>query len=242
MNRHAQAINRPDGSPLARQSWGDLLFLHWPLPEEQLRPLVPAGLELDTFAGAAWVGLTPFALWGTRPRGLPAIPLVSSSLELNARTYVIRGGVPGVWFLSLDASNPLAVLGGRIAYAVPYYWARMSMDRGGTHVRFRSRRIHPGAPAARLEVSWSQSGAVFEAEAGTLEHFLIERYCLYAESRGRLYRASIHHRPWPLRAGVVESVQSTVLESHGLRPPDRPPLAHVQAEPFQVEIWPEHAA
>jgi hypothetical protein len=50
-------------------------------------------------------------MWGVRPVFAPALPLLSESHELNVRTYVHLGGVPGVWFFSLDANNRVAVLG-----------------------------------------------------------------------------------------------------------------------------------
>src|SRR5262245_36899528 len=97
--------SRPTGWPLMRQTWAKLLFLHWPISPDQLRPLIPARLLIDTFEGTAWIGLIPFTMWGIRPPFLPAIPWLSSSHELNLRTYVHVNGVPGVWFFSLDASN-----------------------------------------------------------------------------------------------------------------------------------------
>ena len=99
------------GTPIMHQTWDKLLFLHWAFPESVLRPHVPAPLQIDTFEGRAWVGVTPFTMRNVRPEGLPAVPFLSDAHELNVRTYVHYDGVPGVWFFSLDASNPLAVLG-----------------------------------------------------------------------------------------------------------------------------------
>lgn len=229
---------RPPGTPLLRQTWAKLLFLHWRVPAERLRALVPAGLEIDTFEGEAWVGVTPFTLPGMAPPFLPDIPFLSASHELNVRTYVHRDGVPGVWFLSLDASNPLAVLGARIGFHLPYYRARQTLRESGGEVRFVSRRAHPGAPAAELQVAWTPGAPLPEAEPGTLDFFLVERYCLYAEHRGRLLRARIHHRPWPLRRATTAYLASTMLESHGVETPGGPPLLHAQAAPLRVGIWP----
>ncbi|HWC18936.1 MAG TPA: DUF2071 domain-containing protein, partial [Terriglobales bacterium] len=39
------------------QRWHDLLFAHWALPPEKIRPLVPRELEVDTCEGRAWVGV-----------------------------------------------------------------------------------------------------------------------------------------------------------------------------------------
>lgn len=87
---------RPPGWPIMYQTWGKLLFLHWPAPAETLRPLIPDPLTIDAFDGAAWVGITPFTMWGVRPVFSPALPVLSSSHELNVRTYVHLSGVPGV--------------------------------------------------------------------------------------------------------------------------------------------------
>ena len=85
------------------QNWGKLLFMHWPIAAELLRPLIPAQLEIDTFEGSAWIGVVPFTMWGIRASFLPPIPGTSAFHELNVRTYVHCNGVPGVWFFSLDA-------------------------------------------------------------------------------------------------------------------------------------------
>jgi len=105
---------RPSGWPVMYQTWDKLLFLHWPIAAELLRPLIAPRLCLDTFEGRAWVGVTPFTMWGIRPTLLPSLPVLSQSHELNVRTYVHMEDVPGVWFFSLDASNALAVLGARL--------------------------------------------------------------------------------------------------------------------------------
>src|SRR5207237_398182 len=62
---------RPPRWSVMRQSWRDLLFLHWPIPPEQLRPLVPPQLELDLYEGTAYVGLIPFTMRGVRPVWAP---------------------------------------------------------------------------------------------------------------------------------------------------------------------------
>lgn len=219
------------------QSWGKLLFLHWRVAAESLRPLIPAPLEIDTFAGEAWVGVAPFTMWGIRVPGLPAFPRVSESHELNVRTYVHYQGVPGVWFLSLDASNPLAVIGARLGFGLPYFRARMHLEEVADRVRYRSVRAHPGAAAAAFRASWTLGDPLPPAQPGTLDFFLVERYCLYSTLAGRLSRCRIHHRPWPLRAAQVEDLSSSMLEPHGLRPGPAAPLVHAQAEPFEVGVW-----
>lgn len=212
--------------------------MHWPVPAESLRPLIPEPLIIDTFDGVAWVGITPFTTWGLRPMFLPAVPFLSESHEINVRTYVHLDGVPGVWFFSLDANNPLAVLGARLAFHLPYFAARMSFGRRDGTIHFASRRTHRRAAPAGFEASWSVGDRLAQPEPDSLDFFLIERYCLYAARGDRLYRARIFHRPWPLHAARLLSCRSTMLGAQGLPSPEEEPLLHQQGDPLRVEIWP----
>src|SRR5262245_10994630 len=232
--------SRPAGWPLLHQVWGKLLFLHWPVAAEQLRALIPTRLELDTYEGNAWIGVTPFTMWGIRPSLLPPVPWLSQSHELNVRTYVHVDGVPGVWFLSLDASNPLAVLGARVGFHLPYFQAHMTLQEEGTTVHFTSRRHRWHARPAHFEAVWTREELLPQAKPGTLEFFLLERYCLYSTKGNYLYRAWIHHRPWPLCRPTLSRLSSAMIAAHGLPTPPGDPLLHGQAEPLHVAIWPPH--
>lgn len=229
---------RPAGLPVMLQTWDKLLFLHWPIPASQLRPLVPERLMIDTFEGTAWISVTPLKIRGLRPPFLPPAPLVSQTLEINVRTYVHLDGAPGIWFFSLDASNPLAVWGARISYALPYFRANMKWTEHGERFSCVSRRTHVGAPAATLDVAWTRGEPLPEAQPETLDFFLVERCCLYAARGDRLYRARIHHHPWPLRSATLAHLTSTMIEAHGLPTPAQTPLLHAQGAPLQVKVWP----
>src|SRR5437879_12864889 len=132
--------SRPRGWPLMHQNWGKLLFMHWPIGAELLRPLIPAQLSIDTFDGKAWIGVVPFTMWGIRASFLPPIPCTSAFHELNVRSYVHLNGVPGVLFLSLDAANRLAVWGARKFYHLPYFNAEMSLTQEGSKIEYLSER------------------------------------------------------------------------------------------------------
>lgn len=231
--------SRPPGRPVNHQWWGKLLFLHWPVPEALLRPLIPERLSLDTHDGVAWISLVPFTMWGIRHPRMPVLPLLSRSHELNVRIYVHLDGVPGVWFLSLDANNPFLVAGGRLLFGLPYYQARMSLREEGRRIRYRSRRTHPGAPAADFNAAWEVGAPLPAAEPGSLDFFLTERYCLYSARGGRLYRSRIQHEPWPLaEATLLEGEYREIFTSHGLPAPEEAPLLHAAERPLHVEIWP----
>ena len=218
------------------QKWGKLLFIHWPIDAALLRPLIPKQLEIDTFDGSAWIGVIPFTMWGIRATVLPPIPGTSAFHELNVRTYVHFNGVPGVWFFSLDAASKLAVWGARKLYYLPYFNARMSLDQNGNQINYSSQRRDKRGPAAGLQATWAIGDPLPTSSSGSLEFFLTERYCLYSEDKGEIYRARIYHQPWPLRNASLSSLNSTMIESQGFPAPSGNP--HLRyAEEISVEIW-----
>ena len=213
------------------QTWDDLLFAHYRVEGDLLRGLVSDQLEVEEHSGSAWLGVTPFAVVGLRARGLPAFPFVSSFLELNVRTYVTRNDKPGIWFFSLDASSRLAVEAARRLYRLPYYQANISLTRQGETIAYECSR-HSGNA---FSGSYRPEGDAFQADKGTLEHFLTERYCLYTEHRGALDRAEIHHRPWQLQPAAAQIDLNTMPPST-LQLDDEPVL-HYSARQ-DVVIWP----
>ncbi|MBV9886133.1 MAG: DUF2071 domain-containing protein, partial [Acidobacteria bacterium] len=189
----------PGGPWIMSQSWHDLLFAHWPIDVKRLRPLIPAPLDIDTFQGEAWIGVVPFRMSGVRLRATPALPSLSAFPELNVRTYVTHGGKPGVWFFSLDAANAIAVSVARTWFHLPYFKARMRCENRNDWIEYSSERTHRGAAKAKLQMRYRPIGEIFHPQPGTLEHFLTERYCLYAvDAKGKITRGEIQHAPWPL--------------------------------------------
>jgi uncharacterized protein YqjF (DUF2071 family) len=228
--------------------WHELAFLHWPVPAAQLRPLIPAGLELQTFDGAAWLGVVPFTMKGTRPRFLPVLPWFSDFPELNVRTYVTAENKPGVWFFSLDAANPLAVRGARLTFHLPYYDADMAVRREGDTVHYHSARASHRAGRRPVNESgraddavfvgrYGPTGPVYNPVSGSFDHWLTERYCLYSAGKGnRIWRADIHHGPWPLQPATADIDRNTMSRPLGIELPDIPPLVHF-AQRQDVVAW-----
>ncbi len=228
----------PPKSPwVMTQSWQELLFAHWPLPPNKLRALIPQSLQIDTFEGEAWVGIVPFRMSNVHPRGLPSVRGLSQFPELNVRTYVRARAIPGVYFFSLDAGNPLAVAIARAIYHLPYYNAVMSCQREGESIRYHSLRTHRGAPAAGFDAVYRPIGQVTEATRGSLQHWLTERYSLYTSFQDRLYRGEVHHRLWPLQDAEWELEYETMARSHNITLPDTSPLLHY-SQRQDVLIWP----
>ncbi len=206
------------GMVAMRQTWHDVSFLHWPYDPAIVRPLVPPGLELDLYDGAAWIGLVPFTIAGMR--------VLFPFPETNVRTYVRdRRGGRGVWFFSLDAASLLAVAGARIAYALPYFWARMRVECDGRTARYTSERRSAPAPSSEIEVRIGEP----IPNPNELELFLTMRFRLYARRAGILWKADIDHPPWPLRQATVLRLRDDLVRAAGLPKPLDGPLAHYAA-------------
>jgi uncharacterized protein YqjF (DUF2071 family) len=209
---------------LMTQTWHDLLFAHWPVAQDRLRELVPAAFTLDLFDGRAWLGVVPFRMSNVAPRFVPSLPWISAFPELNVRTYVRVGDKPGVFFFSLDAGSAAAVGAARALLNLPYFAADMTVNIDGG-IAYTSRRR--SSPAAEFRGAYGGNGRPRPPEPGTLEHFLTERYCLYAVDHfARPYRLEIHHGPWALEPAEADIQVNTMAAAAGIPLPSHAPLLH----------------
>lgn len=225
---------RPDQRVAGYQRWRHLLFLHWPVPVEALRPLVPARLAIDTFDGVAYLGLVPFVMEGVRPAWAPEA-LAFHFLETNLRTYVhLDGQAPGVYFFSLDAASRLAVRLARLRWGLPYFLARMDLQLHDTELRYAMQRRGRDAPA--LHVRYRVGDALGPAPPDSRDFFFLERYLLYVD-HGGLHRGQVHHAPYPAAHARVTALDEGLLAAAGLQRPDTAPIVHY-ASGVDVEIFP----
>jgi hypothetical protein len=192
----------PDGPWSQAQTRADVLFAHWRVGLDEVARLLPPGLPVDTYGGDAWIGLVPFRLSNVRLRGLPPVPLITFE-QLDIRTYVTIGDRPGAWLCSVDVSNPVLLEAAKRAHRLPAYRARTSAGRDGDLRTFEAIR-----DGLTLGVRYRPAGEPFTA--GSLEHFLTERYCIYTADGGRLYRAELHHPPWQLQRAEATVAASTL--------------------------------
>ena len=226
---------KPEGSPLMEQVWEDLLFLHWPIEEALIRPLIPESLEIDTFEGKAWIGITPFRLTGLRLLSLPPIPGFNAFNEINVRTYVLHHGKPGIWFLSLDASKLIPAIGARIFFTLPYFSAEIDFAKSDGEFRFDMKRDL--ASETYFYARWKQGARLRVPDTESLAFFLIERYALFAEAGGSLSMTRAYHHPWILDEAILVSLESTLIAALGLPEPIGEPLAHFSSSPVTVGVW-----
>lgn len=225
---------RPAGPVRGYQEWRQLGFFHWAVPPAAVQCVLPAGLDVDDFDGCAYVGVVPFAMQAVRPAWVPR-PLGFDFLETNVRTYVHVGGRdPGVYFLSLDAASRVAVAAARLGWSLPYFDATMSLRRKDRTIDYAVDRRTDSRP--RLRITWEVGDELGASPAGTLEHFLVERYLLHVVHRGVLHTGQVHHVPYPVRRATVVDVEDELVAASGLSVSGPPVLAH-HAEGVDVEIF-----
>ncbi|NOU28503.1 MAG: DUF2071 domain-containing protein [Polyangiaceae bacterium] len=232
LDRLSPAV-RPAGKNAGTQSWRDLLFVHWALPLEAVRPLVPPGIELDPWDGRAWVGLVPFQMKRIRPSWLPQA-FAMDFLELNARTYVHYRGRPAVWFFSLDASSWLAVRAARTGWSLPYFHAKMATSREGDRIRYDATRYQGGA---RFAVDYEVGERLGPSAAGTFEHFLLERYLLLSTRKGAILEGQVNHPPYVAHRARIHRIEEGLLAAAGMPAPSRAPDAVHFSPGVDVEVF-----
>jgi uncharacterized protein len=212
--------------PVLCQRWQSLSFLHWAYEPEVVQRLLPPGLEVDTYQGKAWVGLTPFLLVDFRILCLPAVPGLSTFPETNVRTYVRNAaGTDGLWFFSLDVAQlPTAALA-RTFYWVPYHWAGMRVDEK-IPVTYSSHRRGAVGPRPSHHIVVRPTVSLGEDQTAGLIDFLTGRWRAFTRIATRLAMVPVEHQPWPLFDAELEHLEEDLLVANGLPRPEGAPLVH----------------
>jgi uncharacterized protein YqjF (DUF2071 family) len=204
--------------------WEDISFLHWRFDPGVVQRLLPDGVNVLAFDGAAWVGVTPFFI-RVRPLGIPIGLRRFAFPETNLRTYVSGpDGRQGIVFLRMEVAARWFVVALR-SVGLPYVFRAMSVERVGEVTTYRSR------PRARTGVGGHDIVVRPERELhrphGELERFLTARWAAFHEVGPVILRTPVEHPPWPLWTASVERCDVAALfGSAGLPPPAGHPVVH----------------
>ncbi|MFE4708698.1 YqjF family protein [Peribacillus simplex] len=227
----------PSKKWIMRQPWRNLLFTHWPIPAETLRPHIPLHLEIDTFDGYAWLGVILFVMEGIYPRGLSSVSLTPKFSEINVRTYVQCDGKPGIFFMSLDVEDWASYIIAKKWFRLPYHSAQISLEKKGQTFHCQSIRKGKTNTPIRFNAKYAPIPEVYFPEKGTLDHWLTERYCLYSTDNGvNIYCGEIHHRPWPLQKVEAEICTNTLFTPFNFDLTEVKPLFHF-SKGVDTLIW-----
>lgn len=203
------------GRPILSQRWEDLTFLHWRVDPGLVAPLLPRGTTPDLLDGATWVGLVPFRLAGAALGRGPAVPWLGTFAETNVRLYSVDAeGRRGVVFRSLDAARLAVVVGARLAFGLPYVWARMHLATDGTRVTYTTARRAPGPRGAGGRVVVTPGARI--AEPDPQAQFLTARWGLHTRHLGRLLYVPNEHGAWPLHTATLHELDDSLVRAAGL--------------------------
>jgi uncharacterized protein len=238
VDRLAPALRASCGRrPTGRQTWRDLLFVQWEFPFEALRALVPRASRDSTPSTGAPTSASSRSRCTTCASGpLP----VRDFLDVNVRTYVHAGGVPGVWFFSLDAQSRLAVWGARAFFRLPYHRARAcGNETRGASTTYSSAREGLGGPTA-LEVCWTmldaepytpRSTGPWTTSSPSAMRFTAR--CAAEES----IACGCIHRAWSLGRARLDGLSSTLSRAARLDAGEPIPLVLASPEGVAVETF-----
>jgi len=217
----------PDKNWVMAQSWQGLLFAHYRVAVDVIRPMIPPQLDIDTYDGEAWISIVPFLMNHVHLRGIPSFPTTGRFPELNVRTYVKHADKAGVWFFSLDAASFLAVWTARLTFNLPYFHADMSIEQENDSIIYNSYRKHPDAPPATFEASYHPTAPVQEYDPASLDRWLTDRYVLYSANRqGQIFIGHINHLPWQIQPAEADIVTNTMAEAINIPLLNEKPLLH----------------
>jgi uncharacterized protein YqjF (DUF2071 family) len=207
----------PHASPARRifltAEWRHLLMLNYGIDPELLKPHVPPGTELDSFAGRTYVSMVGFMFLNTRVLGL-RVPLHQNFEEVNLRFYVRRqtpnGMRRGVVFIREIVPRWAIATVARVFYNENY--ASMPMRHT---VVLQSGALGAGSEIEygwRHHAQWNSlsaklSGAPAFVREGSLEQFITEHYWGYSRQRdGGCVEYEVAHprwRVWPVAASAL---------------------------------------
>ncbi len=203
-----------------RQEWTDLAYFHWRYDPEVVQATLPAGVRVDTFDGAAWVGLIPFVMRRVRVGPTPPMPWLGTFVEVNVRTYVVDElGRRAVWFWSLDVPRSVIVAVARTLFSLPYCWAKAThtlVDGNPVRHRYDVDRRWPSPRGASATIEYGVGDPIVPDD---LADFLSARWALVTTRRGRPLYGRVHHPAWPLHQAIDPFVDEQLIVAAGLPAP-----------------------
>ncbi|MFD2793685.1 YqjF family protein [Promicromonospora vindobonensis] len=202
--------------------WRRLVMLSYEVDPAVLRPLVPRGVELDTWSGRHVVSVVGFQFLDTRLLGVP-VPFHRDFDEINLRFYVRRraddGWRRGVVFVKEIVPRWALATVARAVYGEKYV-ARPMRHR----IDLRDDRETPDGV---VEYSWRDAGDWYHVRAttegsarlpeeGSQEEFITEHYWGYAAQRdGGSVEYRVEHPGWHVWQAGDPALECDVEQVYG---------------------------
>ncbi len=180
------------------QEWNDAVFLHWEVPYDELRTLVPDELTIDHFEGKYYVSIVAFKMEKIRPRHLPSVSFISNFYEINVRTYVTAEEKSGVYFINIEASSSLSAFICRKLSGLPYEKASISRTE-------HSYISHNAKKQFDLNIKFEPNNDAYQKSQ--LDSWITEKYCLYIKSKNKVFRFQTHHKEWEIQQMTISNLK-----------------------------------
>lgn len=223
--RH-RSFDFPEGKWAYYQEWNKVLFLHWKVPFDLVRKLVPQKLNIDTFDGYAYVSSVAFTMQKIRPRNLPALKFISDFGEINIRTYIDNDNKKGVYFLNIEAEKQLSVFMAKALSGLPYEKSNIQQ----ANKNYKSTNTQKGF---FLDTEFEIKEQL--TEKTTLDSWLTERYCLYLDKRETICRYDIHHKEWEIKNVDIKRLKLN-YKIGDMRLTNKPDITHY-SDGVKVIAW-----
>jgi uncharacterized protein YqjF (DUF2071 family) len=241
-------MNMP-ASKFLTAEWRQLAMMNYEVEPKVLRPLVPAGTELDDWQGRTFVSVVGFLFLNTRVFGV-AIPWHHNFEEVNLRFYVRRkasdGWRRGAVFVKEIVPRVAIALTARVVYGENYVAVPM-------HHRIDGEKGFSAEPRA-VSYSWrfrgrenrlelSVIGDAGEAVEGSDVEFITEHYWGYARRRGgRTMEYRVEHPRWRVSRTAKARLDCDVAGLYGSQFVEflqAPPASAFLAEGSEVTVFEE---
>ena len=214
--------------PFLTAEWRMLAILNYEVDPSALRPLVPAGTELDEWGGTTYASMVGFRFLRTRVMGL-AIPGHMSFEEVNLRFYVRRRGPEGwrrgvVFVKEIVPRGAIAAVA-RVLYNEPYvrmsmrHWVKVAPEGGVAEYGWK------------YHTRWCSLRASFRGEPrplvdGSEAEFITEHYWGYTRRRdGGTSEYRVEHPRWRVWDAAEATLACDAASLYG------PQFAHALSAP-----------
>jgi uncharacterized protein YqjF (DUF2071 family) len=218
------------------QRWEDLVLFHYEADPKVVQGSLPGDLTTDLCQGKAWLSVVAFRLTSLRIRPLTWLRW-SDFWEVNLRTYVRhKDGRRGVWFYSLDSTDPFGVIGARMLYGLNYNFARIRRDGASGDGSMQYFSKCRGGEESMILAQWGPKG-VPRVSSDELDHFLLERYRFWAKRRwaSSCSSAAVRHQPYETVPLSKAHYQGDLFSSQGFGEPTAGPARAHYCPGFSVE-------
>lgn len=202
------------GDPFLFADWERVLFLHFAIAPELLRPCVPRPVDIDLYDSQGLVSVVAVTMRRFRPvRPLPfawAFSLITRQQFLNVRTYVHHRDEPGALFLWGWLSRPISVP--LPTFDLPFAFAEIDYQHN-----YESGKLRGDVKAGDCDFSYRATidpqGTFQPCDVRSLAEFTMERYSGFFSRGNRVAIFRTCHPAWLQTSADVGINENRLLTS-----------------------------